>query len=895
MDSTSVVPCRTLLYAFSHVESRTRIRIGCGIHQLEPLTGHAQTSPFRKLAAIHIQGYCIGVSMLPVVECVNGSHLAFREVSNIAVEGLRLRNCRGSHQMGSRSPANTVGKATGIRFYSVYFDKCTIITMRDVELILTEHNNSDGIGCNLPLSTVRLSNIYVLQVNGWGDAISMSIFCGSRRNKQCKTTTSINNVGILRQGYSSPQSVAPPSDYYGISIVVYMGKHKVAVSNVSILDIGAYHSSAGGVSVTLLTKKNTIMLNNISVVSGWQRKLENVDTVFKPILHAAQACNTTITSKAATEHNMVANTSINAGIRIHLLSGGNENSITVERSLVSHCRIWPNFATVFTLWRWLHETILSYTYNQTLNSGAVTPPLRRVGLNIAFAQEAQGNKVSVARSVFAYNHGKIGGGISVSFSNRSSENIADIQQTTVAFNWAENGGGVFIDCQDRSRKNKAYFQKGHAIGNQAMTYGAGMFLLFQDEAAVNMVTIQYVDIAKNILHQSDIQGRMGGGIHVGLLTETRSDFTNVVLVILASFYHNQAVGGNGGGLSLLQYGSDYTYIQNSNRYSLQVIGCIFNNNTAVYGQAIALEALPIHGKRSYNGIQIISTAYSNRDVPWMQNTQWQEFFSNDEKKLLADWHQQELTFLQKMHRIYDPDEEVQRVSSGQSLVYMKAVAVQVGEFFWVVCDGSSQGIVAVESEMNIRKKSDFRVLDCVASNGGGASLLGESYIRVSDNTHMEFINNYAFSRGGAIYASFVQLQAHSFSCFLQYSKFPVIARDWHRVNTHSATTGQEQKEIPSMLLTSRHAYSPDLPAFSMNIAAKITQLITYLDHLLHSASYLLVVHPPVSNYLRNPTAVLREKWFPDLARWWDGILVHLSQGNKAPHCLKQLRMTWGMS
>ena len=539
--------------------------------------------------------------MLPVVQCVNGSHLAFKEAEYIAVEGLRFHNCRGLR--------HDVGKTSGARYYSLYFHMCSTITVQDVELILTEHN-SDGIGCNLPSNAVHIRNIYVLQVNG--NAISVSIFCASRRQKQCKTTTSITNVGILRQGYSPPQSATPPSDYYGISILVYPGTHKLAVSNVAILDSGAYHSRAGGVSVTLLTDRSTITLKYISVVSGWQRGL---DTAFRPISQTPLFCeeNSTTIFEEPTEHNMATNSTISAGIQIQVESKGWNNNITVEHTLVSHCRIWPGFAATVPpkLWHWSYERIVNHTYSQSLNM-TVTPPVRRVGLSVTFAEDSQSssNRVSVEGSVFAYNRGTFGGGISVFFSQETIQNTVDIQQTTVAFNWAENGGGVYIDYRDNSCQNKATFNTGHIIGNRAMNYGAGMCLIFQQEATSDIASIERTSIVYNTLLQSNIQGRMGGGVHVGFATDT-IDYTNKVRVLWADFLHNQAVGATGGGLSLLHYGKDYTYTQSKNAYSLVLKECVFNNNTAVFGQAIALESIPIHGKRFYMGIRLISNTVEN--------------------------------------------------------------------------------------------------------------------------------------------------------------------------------------------------------------------------------------------------------------------------------------------
>ena len=537
LDSTSVVPCRTLLYAFGHVESHTRIRIGCGTHTLEPLNSDIQVSPFTRLEGIHIhiQGYCIGSSMLPVVQCVNGSHLAFKEAEAITVEGLRFHNCRGIQR--------EVGKNTGVKFYSVYFDRCSYVTIRDVELILTD--NGDGIGCNMPLTSVHLSNIYVLQMNGWGNAISMAFSC---RNLACKTTTSITNVGILRQGYNLPQSATPPNDYYGILILVYTGTHILEVSDVAILDSGVYHSSAGRVSVTVHTEKTIITLENISVVSGWQRKLA---TASKPISQTPLFCeeNSTIISKEPTEHNVATNSAISAGIQIQVNIEAKKRSkvnfITVEHSLVSHCRIWPSFGATVPpkLWHWSYEQIVNHTYNsQSLNT-LVTPPSRRVGLSVMFAEEySPQNSISVTTSVFAYNSGKLGGGISVNFSQHSFQNSIDIQQTAVAFNWAESGGGVFINYQSISSRNKATFRKGHIIGNRAMDYGAGMCLMLQEETSLNRVYITQANIVHNVLLQSNeyAQERMGGGVHIGF--DTSSIKMNMVRVLRSAFFHNQAVG-----------------------------------------------------------------------------------------------------------------------------------------------------------------------------------------------------------------------------------------------------------------------------------------------------------------------------------------------------------------
>ena len=778
---TSVVPCRTLLYAFSHVQNYTTIRVGCGTHELELPKGHALTL-FRHLVDIRIQGFCPGDSVVPVVKCVNGSHLTFQMVTNVTVERLRFHDCRG--------PEKDHGKRTA-NYYSILFYRCKNVTVQDVELFLTAHGNSGGIVCSTPLNSLHLSNIYISQMNGWGNAISIDIFHERVEDFHFKyiTTVSITNVVIRRQGYSLPQSIMPPGDNYGISIQVYMGSHRVSVSNVAILDSGSYYSSAGGVSVRILYEgtTNNIMLRHISVVSGWQMELQSAPKSMSQALHYCTNDNLTTSSEEPIKR-MVHNSTVGAGIQIQVKSVKCNYAIMVVHCLVSHCRVWPGFAATVPhkLWSWSYEHILNHTYSQAPNK-VVTPPLSRVGLEITFADKAScQNKVSVAESVFAYNHGKFGGGISVSFSHERPQAVVNINQVIVAFNWAQSGGGVSVNCHHKSHFNKVHLENTHIISNQAMRYGAGMSVMFEDNTENNDVTVVYTNIAYNILLQSNILGRMGGGLHVGIDTDNIA-FSNVVRVTLAVFFHNQAVSGTGGGLSMLHYGSDYSRLPYNSKYSLQVIGCVFANNTADYGQAVAMEALPIHGKRFYNGIQFIATTihygsiYFN-DLLLQTQREWKRVFMKNNKKFLREIQFQMLELLNKLRRGYDPEEEVQIMSSGKSLVYMKATKFQVAQHLFVACGGSSQGIVAVDAEIYIESGSDFRVLDCVASHGGGVALLGESYIRISDDVHLKFANNHAFNRGSAIYANFVQLQAKMFSCFLQYNEFPVLAEDWWDVN-----------------------------------------------------------------------------------------------------------------
>ena len=70
----------------------------------------------------------------------------------------------------------------------------------------------------------------------------------------------------------------------------------------------------------------------------------------------------------------------------------------------------------------------------------------------------------------------------------------------------------------------------------------------------------------------------------------------------------------------------------------------------------------------------------------------------------------------------------------------------------------------------------------MASQGGGIALLGESYIHVAHKVHIEFVNNYAFNRGGAIYANFPRRTASINTCFLHHKLLFYRIEDWFDVN-----------------------------------------------------------------------------------------------------------------
>ena len=111
---------------------------------------------------------------------------------------------------------------------------------------------------------------------------------------------------------------------------------------------------------------------------------------------------------------------------------------------------------------------------------------------------------------------------------------------------------------------------------------------------------------------------------------------------------------------------------------------------------------------------------------------------------------------------------INQVSVNRNMVFLVSVQVTVESRVVCFCAGLSQGILAIDSEVNLQLNSITSIEYCVASHGGAVALYGESYIRFPfSSAELHLIGNHAFQRGGALYVDSTHSVQSRFHCFLQ--------------------------------------------------------------------------------------------------------------------------------
>ena len=375
-----------------------------------------------------------------------------------------------------------------------------------------------------------------------------------------------------------------------------------------------------------------------------------------------------------------------------------------------------------------------------------------------FSGHAMANSVLIRGSHFHYNHAHSGGGAAVVCKDLAAHNTFHLSNTYVKNNSAELGGGVHFIMQDSSNNNTIYFLSCFIFNNTAHC-GGGVYICIKDTSVASKVELLNSFLLTNTLIPSEKYNMMGGGVHVEFSTVSATFRTNnTVGFTLSDIFLNSAGQGVGGGISVLYKHSRY---QGNNGDSLTMNKLRFHHNKAVSGSACAFQSLPIHGKRLFTGVRMIDmnfiTSLSAKldDVSQSLSSEINGLFQQTEKLVQAQMK-------------YNPSiiSEVQSTNA----IFAKSVQVTVLNTV-AMCGASSQGIYALNSEIVFPANSKSHFFFCVATLGGAIALHGESYVRVGKNTTVELHKNYAFQRGGAIYASSAPAGVVPASnCFLQYDQ-----------------------------------------------------------------------------------------------------------------------------
>ena len=304
--------------------------------------------------------------------------------------------------------------------------------------------------------------------------------------------------------------------------------------------------------------------------------------------------------------------------------------------------------------------------------------------------------------------------------------------------------------------------------------GGGLTLYFKGKAQNNTVTIDTCTFSSNT-------ALFGGG----LLSEFQDTSTgNRVIVLDSLFLYNHCpyavnVGTSGGGIRIgFTFFLEDSRIQVANSFIVE--STVFIGNKAYVGGGLSF----ITGKQaSYNTIRIF----------YLNNCTWKDNVARLGAAMdVTEWGNVQdgsLPFIQVVDCIFVGNsiwytEESQREIVGCGVVYADTVPIQfAGLTKFINNTGSGIAIRSTFVSFLTLEDSGGGVLfqHNQARDGGGIAIYGDAWIEVYPGYSLNFTDNHAFYRGGAIFYEDVGNRnlLSSRRCFIQYSNSTTPREQWN--------------------------------------------------------------------------------------------------------------------
>ena len=291
-----------------------------------------------------------------------------------------------------------------------------------------------------------------------------------------------------------------------------------------------------------------------------------------------------------------------------------------------------------------------------------------------------------------------------------------------------SGGGISVSYDGSSNSNKVSIVDCTFSSNSATLRGGGVYADFKSDSFNNTVTMVTSSI-------DSCTAFAGGAIAVFYYNFDSMLFSNNSVYISSTNFTNNLAKFWGGAISL--------YITRkttpSNQFNLT--NCIFDGNTGSFGSAV-----------SFSLWLSSSSGADNQLLPVVDSCL---FVDNHDTKAFGS---QELAQFGALYLYF------------LSVSFLKKVEFR---------SNYGSGVVAVSAEIRFYEGTESFFINNSAIHGAGISLLGNSIMKLFQNTSYHFLNNSAYLFGGAIYSSSVgEHTAMSQNCFMQYEKPYASPRDW---------------------------------------------------------------------------------------------------------------------
>ena len=788
--------CRTLNYALSHIGNDTLIVIGCGIHVLEPV----DSTTVLNVVNIVVMGNCTNDP--PMVQCSNGSgaNLEFYNAERVYIKSLNFQGC-GKQLQHSDSLTDSS---------TLYFQNCREILLRFIKINITGPYGR-GISLIRNDATITEEDIILdhLRINhsGFhGSGVHFEVLTNGTRDvpfASAQYRLIMRNLIISNFAYNPivhPLSYNITTSFTGIKVTV-MGDGEggeIEFQNI-VIHVGRSTKSNG---ISLLLQD--------SVYSHY--------IVFEDIAVMEQCVSHNYLSN--TTQGAANNSTSDSRIKIELGGNSTKNRLKMDNVYIiikcglapgSAFRVAPHSAFSIEVTDHSEENIVWLQKVYLLGSNSSEAHSR--GLQVIVTGWARRNKVEIINAVSLYNRAHWGAGGYIEYSGHAIENQVVIRSSYLSENHALRGGGIAVVCGDFATQNeyiahsikisKNFAELGSGIYyilqnsssnntiqnigillfNNLAHSGGGMCIHIQDSSVANLLESHDSYFLSNTLLSSESHDMMGGGVHVEFST-VRATFRtdNIVSFTQCVFILNTAELGVGGGISLLYKHSHY---QGDSGDGVIVHSVKLYDNGAKRGSACHFWSTD--RKRLFSGVKITNSNFTitsgnislssqvlQKGVDIYKTTLTTKFYTDDHsfRLMIAGLANQSLPTVHDLEQVSQSMIRSARLlKTNTDLIFTRSVQITADNIY-MNCGAFAQGIFAQDSEIVLLANSWSVIQLCVATHGGAIALYGESYIRVSKNSTLDFHFNYAFQRGGAIYVDINSSPGvvPVLDCFLQHDQ-----------------------------------------------------------------------------------------------------------------------------
>ena len=297
------------------------------------------------------------------------------------------------------------------------------------------------------------------------------------------------------------------------------------------------------------------------------------------------------------------------------------------------------------------------------------------------------------------------------------------------------GGGLSIFFKGRAAKNDVTVINCHFLRNKAL-WGGGLFVEFQDDSTENTLRVLSSFFSSNkVSNSSETEGTGGGGVRLGFLYFGDTHVShNRMLFDNCNFTENVAYWG--GGVSF--YTAREQNTSNATN-TLEFSNCYWSSNEARLGDAVDLSVWhPVS-----DGVTV------------------QVSFKN----ITVECHGERA---QKSGSLVD-----------MGTMYIDSIPTTFDGYINFVSNMHT-ALAAIAASIDFLDNCVANFTHNYGRNGGAVAVFGYAFIRVHGNAQLNFIDNSASLKGGAIFAKSVGEHdlLSSRNCFVRFNNISVTPSEW---------------------------------------------------------------------------------------------------------------------